>query len=66
VKDMDEIALLTVKVHLGDVKKKVLEVGLMADDEKTTKDEFWNQVVDIVNDIENIDEVLKLNKVSKH
>jgi hypothetical protein len=66
VKEMDEITLLTVKVHLGDVKKRVLEIGLMADDEKTNKDEFWNQVIVIVNEIESIDEVLKLNKVSKH
>lgn len=63
---MDEITLLTVKVHLGDVKKKVLNIGLMADNEKTTKEEFWNTVIDIVNEIENIDEILKLNKVSKH
>jgi hypothetical protein len=59
---MDDITLLTIKSHLGDVKKKVLNIGLMTDDEKTTKEEIWNAVVDVVDDIEILDEVLRLGK----
>jgi hypothetical protein len=59
---MDQVTLLTVKSHLGDVKKKVLEIGLMTDDEKSTKDDFWNAAVNVINKIEEIDEVLRLKK----
>jgi peptide subunit release factor 1 (eRF1) len=59
---MDQITLLTVKDHLSDVKKKVLEIGLMTADEKSTKDDFWNAAVDTIKDIEVIDEVLRLEK----
>jgi hypothetical protein len=59
---MDDINLLTVKSHLGDVKKKVLNIGLMTDDEKATKEDYWNAVVDVVDDIEILDEVLRLAK----
>jgi hypothetical protein len=59
---MDQVTLLTVKSHLGDVKKKVLEIGLMSDDERTTKDDIWNAAVEVVSNIDEIDEVLRLEK----
>jgi hypothetical protein len=59
---MDQITLLTVKSHIGDLKKKVLDIGLMSDDEKSKKEDFWNAVVDIVKDIEVIDEILRLEE----
>jgi hypothetical protein len=59
---MDQVTLLTVKSHLGDVKKRVLEIGLMSDDEKSKKEDFWNAAIDIIKDIEVIDEVLRLEK----
>jgi hypothetical protein len=62
VKYVDDITLVTVKDHLSDVKKKVLEIGLMTDDEKATKDDFWNAAVNVINKIEEIDEVLRLEK----
>jgi peptide subunit release factor 1 (eRF1) len=62
VNGMDQVTLLTVKSHLGDLKKKVLDIGLMTADEKSTKDDFWNAAIDVINDIEVIDEVLRLEK----
>lgn len=59
---MDEITLLTVKMHIADVKTKILEIGLMTDDEKATKIDFWNAVVDLVNSIEELEELFRLEK----
>jgi hypothetical protein len=57
---MDQITLLTLKLHLGEVKKKVLEIGLMTDDARADKDAFWNVAIKIVKDIDDIDELIKL------